>query len=719
MELVSGYRDPLIEFSEAMAQWYRCFQTTRNGRNRDKHTDGEFGGYGFPHYPVDCSPYWILHLLDCTTPPPTARHRLEQANVDPSELSRFNSIGESILMVTDASGLPLGFDVLPCGWASSLGGGEAAGGDGEGMVGTLQRMVGLLRRCMEAPMSGGLPRRPLTLRVNDRKLHRLLSRSGKALSILKVALWPLALGGWDPAQVEEEGGQAVEAETFSMRWPPTLYCHVCKKHSFPSQLKPWSWLVFTCLFRVDKLLSHFPPSLFFLSNCLLLCLLHILALFPSSFHPFLLFSVPLPPISNSSQCKAVLYCSDQCAHSDRTRCPDDTSHEHWCGKLATFMANGPLLTDSPFTYAEEVAAHDFDLEHFLFKNKLDCGYWVHWSLLVRSPRYELHHRVEQSKDPYPQWLAGHREPYGPLIREGEILLCNPAPRAPSLTKPLVSWRQYCDWRGLGLSSLVAPLLSSPLSIYYIITSLVPKHFPELNILKKQSLKIHIIESYREFHSLVVFWELSMLLPHMTFELVFIGEGLPAESDEVQLFLQKKNGTVIFVNPSLTPDEKVDRRSLRVRGYRRAYHMLQGPKPDLVIGFRPMIPLHESWLSTLPRLQSLRVPAYFSEVSELSCECSLQVMSQATGGAVSTPHINPFHCPLRITGGDNMLPWYSNAFIFHLVYKPIASFLQRPMAANSENPPPQDEPANWLQENPPKMTRKERKHAARYLPRKRK
>ena len=39
----------------------------------------------------------------------------------------------------------------------------------------------------------------------------------------------------------------------------------------------------------------------------------------------------------------------------------------------------------------------------------------------------------------------------------------------------VSWRQYCDWRGIGLSSLVAPLLSSPLSIYYIITSLVPKH----------------------------------------------------------------------------------------------------------------------------------------------------------------------------------------------------------------------------------------------------
>ncbi|KAM9407661.1 zinc finger MYND domain-containing protein 15-like [Salvelinus alpinus] len=89
-------------------------------------------------------------------------------------------------------------------------------------------------------------------------------------------------------------------------------------------------------------------------------------------------------------------------------------------------------------------------------------------------------------------------------------------------------------------------------------------------------------------------------------------------------------------------------------------------------FRPAILLQESWLSILPRLQSLRVPAYFCEVGELSCECSQQVMSQATGGTLSPPHVNPFHCPLRITGGDNMLPWYSNAFIFHLRYKPLHS-----------------------------------------------
>ncbi|KAK6323047.1 hypothetical protein J4Q44_G00053860 [Coregonus suidteri] len=648
MELVSSHRDRMIEFSEAMAQWYRCFQTTHMGR-KEAHCD--FWGYDFPRYPMDRSPYWILHLMDCAAPPPAAIPRLEQAGVDPSEL--MSSDGESVLMVTDASGLPLGFDVLAGGWAGSLGGGEAAGGDGKGALETIQRMVGLLRRCMEAPMSGGLPRRPRMLHVNDKKLHRLLSRCEKALTILKMVLWPQALVDWGLTEVEQADG----GESFSMRWPPTCYCHVCKKHSFPSQLKP------------------------------------------------------------CSQCKAVLYCSDQCSQTDQIRCPEDASHQHWCEKLACYMSHHSQLADLPFSYAAEVTADDFDLEHFLNKNKLDSGYWVHWSLLVRSPRYELHPTVEQSRGPYPHWFTGHSEPFGPLKKEGDILLCSPAPHAvPRITKPLVLWCQYCEWRGISLSSPAAVLLSSPLSIYYIITSLVPRDFPELNILKKQSLKIHIIDSYREFHTLMVFWELSILLPHITFELVFIGEGLPPESDEEQLFLQKKDGCVNLVNPSFTPDEKLDRRSIRVKGYRRAYHMLQGPKPDLVIGFRPAIQLQESWLSTLPRLQVTHtpppfLPTYYCLLKQLqhslTCETAVLQYCKEEPTSVTTVSLS-CECCSR----------YSNAFIFHLMYKPLHSD-KRPSVAYPKAPPLQVEPANQEPEYPVKMSRRDRKQAAHNMPRKRK
>ncbi|KAL2079439.1 hypothetical protein ACEWY4_025183 [Coilia grayii] len=658
MELVSGYRDRLIAFSETMAQWYRSFQTCPKSHH-DKGCLSDAFGYGPPRYPIDkACPVWILHLLDCTAPPPSAHNRLEQSDIDPADLARCE--GKSVLMVTDASGLPLGFDVLPQGWAGALGGGEAAGGDGRGAVGMTQRMVKLIRRCMEAPMSGGLPRRPQTLKVNDRKLHRLLCRSERAYKALCVELSPLALGGWGPVGLQPEAGEQGPPQ-FSMRWPVACYCHVCKKHSFPSQLKP-------CV-----------------------------------------------------HCKAVLYCSDQCSQADWTRTPEDSSHQHWCHKLAIYMSHTAQLANLPFTFAAEVTQEDFDMEYFLKKNNLESGYWLLWSLLLRSPRYELHTGMEQSKEPISVWLAGHLEPFGPLRVESDTLLCTAPHNAPNLKSPLVCWQKYFAWRGLSLASPVAVLLSSPLSIYYIITSLVPQDFPELNILKKQSLKIHIIESYREFNSLLVFWELSVLLPQMSFELCFIGERLPPESDEQQYILQKTDGQVSLASLSLSSEQRIDKKSIRVKVYRRAYHMLQGTKPDLVIGFRPAIPLHDLWLSTLPRLQSLRVPAYFCELSEPSCEGSLQVMSSATGGALSPAHLNPFHCPLRICGGDNLLPWYSNAFIFHLVYKPAASCPVRPSLANPQPVGPAEEPIRGQSPSPvqPKLTRKERKQAARNIPRKRK
>ncbi|XP_026859571.2 zinc finger MYND domain-containing protein 15 [Electrophorus electricus] len=652
MEFSSAYRDPLLAFAEAMSQWYRRYRDTLS----------QNCGASVTQLPVDrASPRWILHLLNCATPPPAAKARLEQVAIDPSEL-RFEGV-DNVLILTNSSGLPLGFDVLPGDWASSLGRGEA--GQGEGVMATTQRILELLRSSMKAPMYGGLARRPQTLTVSDKKLHRVLSSGEKSLSVLKVALLPEAVGGWVPIDVGPETGSP-RPRVFNMRWPPTYYCRCCKKHSFLSQLKP------------------------------------------------------------CAGCKAVLFCAGCCPGATLPQAALDSGGHHCCKRLSLYMRRGEQLALLPFPYATETTSEDFDVEDFLFKNKLSSGYWLHWSLLVRSPRFQLHSSLEQSKD---LWLSDHSEPYGPLKEEANILLSHIPHNSPCLSAPLVSWSQYMSWRGLSLTSPVSVLLSSALSTYYIITSLVPQDFPEMNILNKQSLKIHIIESYREFHTLMSFWELSVLLPQMTFELSFIGERLPQKSDKQQLFLQKKSGGVSLVNPAVGSEEKADRRSIRIKVYKRAYHMLLGPKPDLVIGFSPAIPLHDLWLSALPRLQSLRVPAYFCELSELSCESSQQVMSSATGGALSSPALNPFHSPLRICGGDNLLPWYSNAFIFHLIYKPLAPCPQRPSLTSNKagvHPDPQ-QPANQRvatpQQNPPpesfKMTRRERKRTARNTHHKRK
>lgn len=89
MELVSGYRDRLIAFSETMAQWYFSFQTCPKLHREKEGGLSDTWGHGPPRYPIDnTSPLWILHLLDCTAPPPTVHSRLNESDIDPADLGR-------------------------------------------------------------------------------------------------------------------------------------------------------------------------------------------------------------------------------------------------------------------------------------------------------------------------------------------------------------------------------------------------------------------------------------------------------------------------------------------------------------------------------------------------------------------------------------------------------------------------------------------------------
>ncbi|XP_032946883.1 zinc finger MYND domain-containing protein 15 isoform X3 [Rhinolophus ferrumequinum] len=341
------------------------------------------------------------------------------------------------------------------------------------------------------------------------------------------------------------------------------------------------------------------------------------------------FEVKLTPCP---QCSAVLYCGEACLRADWRRCPDDVSHRFWCSRLAAFMERAGELATLPFTYT--------------------------------------------AGDPY-QLLSG--DPY----QEDGPALMPPVP--PDPPRGLFgSWQDYYTWRGLSLDSPMAVLLTYPLTVYYVITHLVPQSFPELNIQNKQSLKIHVVEAGKEFDLVMVFWELLVLLPHMALELQFVGDGLPPESDQ-QHFTLQRDGPEVSVRPgsgvsarlSSGTKEKGGRRDLQIKVSARPYHLLQGPKPDLVIGFNSGFGLKDTWLSSLPRLQSLRVPAFFTESSEYGCVMDEQTMAVATGGGTSPPQPNPFRSPFRLRAADNCMPWYCNAFVFHLVYKPPQGSGARP------------------------------------------
>ncbi|EDM05011.1 zinc finger, MYND domain containing 15 (predicted), isoform CRA_b [Rattus norvegicus] len=357
------------------------------------------------------------------------------------------------------------------------------------------------------------------------------------------------------------------------------------------------------------------------------------------------FEVKLTPCP---QCSAVLYCGEACLQADWRRCPDDVSHRFWCPRLAAFMERAGELASLPFTYTAEVTSETFNKEAFLASRGLTRGYWTQLSMLIPGP-------------------GAPRNPWG---------------TTPSLSC-LLNGDPYQLLQGDGPALMPPVPLDPPRSLFV----------PELNIQNKQSLKIHVVEAGKEFDLVMVFWELLVLLPHVALELQFVGDSLPPESDQQHITMQRdgpeasvRPGSGVSARLSSGTKEKGGRRDLQIRVSTRPYHLLQGPKPDLVIGFNSGFGLKDTWLSSLPRLQSLRVPAFFTESSEYGCVMDDQTMAVATGGGTSSPQPNPFRSPFRLRAADNCMPWYCNAFIFHLVYKPPQGGTVRSAPGPAPRPP---------------------------------
>uniref|UniRef100_A0A8D2LJ65 Zinc finger MYND-type containing 15 n=1 Tax=Varanus komodoensis TaxID=61221 RepID=A0A8D2LJ65_VARKO len=360
-------------------------------------------------------------------------------------------------------------------------------------------------------------------------------------------------------------------------------------------------------------------------------------------------------VAACQHCRAVLYCSERCRTLDWNRSPEDVGHRFWCQRMAGYMSRAPELADLPFTFAAEATSETFNKEGFLSARGLTRGYWAGESMLVRAPDYGVGLR-RGSRQPVAFLQSGESAP-GQEGGWGVALQAAP-PEPPTARTFFGSWKEYYQWRGLSLSAPPAVILTYPLTLYYIITQLAPQDFPELNILNKQSLKIHVVETGKEFGVLMVFWELSVLLPHVSLELLLVGDLVPPELDGQQFLLQRDVSVHgVSVQPGLAPRSKGGRRELQLGFSARPYHLLQAPKADLVIAFNSGLALKETWRSSLPRLQSLRVPAYFTECSEYSCAVDEAAVSMATGGSASAPQINPFRSPFRQAGIDNAMPWW--------------------------------------------------------------
>nr|XP_056719554.1 zinc finger MYND domain-containing protein 15 [Euleptes europaea] len=726
MEFVTGYRAEILDFAELLFGWYRRFlldSACRGGSERRKRQEASLR-----RLPPDPA-LWVLHVLAnralaFTVADPGqqvgARFYSEEALAlrDLDRFITFVSAGEEeeeeeeasetaqplwhvdhLLLLTDEHGTILGFDF-------SLGGPSGASGQ-EPLE---ARAIALLCHSMTCPLGAGEPRRPKTLTVGDPALHRCLE---PPLSRLGVKMSKGPMRGWGPKP------------TFTFHTMRVRACHVCKRHSFEGQVTACQHCraVLYCSERCRKLdWNRSPEDIGHQFWCQRMAgyMSHAreLANLPFTFTT----EVTSENFNKEGFLSARGLTRGYWANESMlVRAPD-----YGMGLLgrarepAAFLhsgerrqAPGRLPQDRAGQGGGRAAVAGLFLGEFThpvllrgrgppppakgcFTTQPRCCCLLRelgWGTGGGLYSWFLHF-------PEQLFLAGN--PFEALRPEGGTAL-PPAPSEPPAPRTFFgSWKEYYQWRGLPLGAPLAVILSYPLTTYYIITQLAPQHFPELNILNKQSLRIHVVEAGKEFGALMAFWELSVLLPHVSLELLFVGDTLPPELDGQQFLLQRDEEQGVSVQSGLAARSKGGRRELQLGFSARPYHLLQAPKPDLVIGFNSGFALKETWLSSLPRLQSLRVPAYFTECSEYSCAVDEAAVSMATGGSASPAHMNPFRSPFRQAGIDNAMPWYANAFIFHLIYKATANNHRQGPA-----PPSLPLPANGNPQ-PPRSRRKEKR-----------
>ncbi|XP_071102499.1 zinc finger MYND domain-containing protein 15-like isoform X2 [Haliotis cracherodii] len=180
----------------------------------------------------------------------------------------------------------------------------------------------------------------------------------------------------------------------------------------------------------------------------------------------------------------------------------------------------------------------------------------------------------------------------------------------------------------------------------------PGHFipfdPGMKMCAGRQYVIDLVGVEKEVEMLQVFKEFGRLLPDIRFMINMVGTEI---SKSVDLKTYKEENVSVTIHRSL-------------------YHKYKGSHPHLVLGFNAGLGAYMTWAASLKKMKVNNVAAYFTDYCQYSCDCARLAMEGVKLGTCTTPEINPFRSPFRKVCEENNMPWYSNGFIYRLVYEDI-------------------------------------------------
>ncbi|KAF7120294.1 hypothetical protein RHSIM_Rhsim13G0155200 [Rhododendron simsii] len=208
---------------------------------------------------------------------------------------------------------------------------------------------------------------------------------------------------------------------------------------------------------------------------------------------------------------------------------------------------------------------------------------------------------------------------------------------------LSGWLEYYNLRSLPLSSPVSDILSHPLTLYYILTSLSIS--TKNRLLNGKEVVLHYLGPEGELDWMPAFAEIGHLLNGTgNIQIVMVGPEVP----------MNLSGTTSGISNRV-------RVNLVSGLYQEEAAYLSSP--HVIVGLNCRLENYASWVDALHLIKSMGVPAFFTDQSEISCANAKQVLQSAGLNVTQPVTPNPFRSPVRNHGPCNNLPSYSNGFLF--------------------------------------------------------
>ncbi|KAI9098233.1 hypothetical protein DFS34DRAFT_649820 [Phlyctochytrium arcticum] len=373
--------------------------------------------------------------------------------------------------------------------------------------------------------------------------------------------------------------------------------------------------------------------------------------------------------SQCSACKAIIYCSPECAKKDWP------THKQVCPQFKTYMARieKENLHDLPFDYYNsKKQLHNYNQVTLLIHSDVhNVGVYRRLCHCYQQTPYgELagqqiqHLQANNIQDPLERFkLFGLNMHWFPLS--------NAYPDGLD-TRSIDTWEKFYNARSIPMSDPAALVFEVPMTIWHIINKYLLDTLPALPAptsadtpAPRRQITIHLLGAEKEADLSATFELLLSLLPKTDISIHMIS---PAISPR----LPPTHSTLGIRNESLDSTLIV---TLRQGPYSPEFYTGEAfaatglpfgaGKPDLVVMLNAGLLANASWGPTMKLLIENRVKTIVTEEMEHSCELILKQLEQIGCNVSLKTTVNPFRQPVYLWKRDTNLPGWSNGFMIGL------------------------------------------------------